>query len=181
MAIVYAHKGNNVRCLWNEITFNHNMNSPFFIGGDLNYILYQEEKMGGKPFRHTSVVAEIENFMSMNELHDTTFTGPRFTSKNNKEARSKIYARMDCCLFNSAIFEAHEDIEVRYPTRLALNHSQLLCKLQGGSRRIVSHWIRFEDIWDTYPMAWCLVWVKMNVDDIGNEAFKWYMRGIHKI
>lgn len=158
VAVVYANKDSYVRRnLWNDVSKMHEKGAPLLVCGDFHCILSQEEKKGGKPFRYTSAVREMEEFIGIMDLHDPGFVGPKYTWTNNKDTRSKIWARLDRCLVNAKLLESCQNLWVKHLTRIASDHCPMLCMLQEESRRRVSNWFQFEDICISYPVVWKLV------------------------
>ncbi|XP_020674184.1 uncharacterized protein LOC110093594 [Dendrobium catenatum] len=110
------------------------------------------------------------NFMNANGLVDPGFSGLAFTWTNNKDAGSRIYSRLDRFLINSSIMDEFQGLKVKHLSRLTFDHFPILCSVQAGVRRAYSSWIRFEDVWASYPRAWQLVMEKWKVHDSGSEA-----------
>ncbi|XP_020686379.1 uncharacterized protein LOC110102390 [Dendrobium catenatum] len=77
------------------------------------------------------------DFMVANDLVDPGFSGHAFTWTDNKMHGVGL--------------------KVKNLTRLALDHCPILCSIQEGGRKTYSHWIKFEDVWTTFPRAWQLV------------------------
>lgn len=140
------------------------------VGGDFNCILAQEDKKGGKAFHFSPATSDMADFMLANDLIDPGFTGPAYTWTNNKDARSRIFSRLDRFLVTSPILDAFQGLKVMHLTRLASDHCPILCCILGEVKRNYSHWIKFEDVWASYPMAWHLVSEKWKVEDLGSEV-----------
>ncbi|XP_020693255.1 uncharacterized protein LOC110107353 [Dendrobium catenatum] len=173
VAVVYANKDRYIRNqVWEDISKTHNMDAPLLVGGDFNCIMSQEDKKGGKAFHFSGAAGDMGNFMAANGLVDPGFLGPAYTWTNNKDARSRIFSRLDHFLISSSILDSFQGLKVRHLTRLASDHCPILCSFQSEVRRSYSHWIKFEDVWASLPKAWQLVWDKWKVDDEGNEACK---------
>ncbi|XP_020682981.2 uncharacterized protein LOC110099977 [Dendrobium catenatum] len=173
VAVVYANKDRYVRRhAWEDISKAHNLDAPLLVGGDFNCIMSQEEKKGGKAFHFSGAAGDMADFMAANDLVDPGFSGPAFTWTNNKDARSIIFSRLDHFFVSSPILDSFQGLKVRHLSRIASDHCPILCSFQSEVRQKNSHWIKFEDIWTSYPKAWQLVWDKWRVDDVGNEALK---------
>ncbi|XP_028547970.1 uncharacterized protein LOC114578710 [Dendrobium catenatum] len=106
-------------------------------------------------------------FMSTHDLHDLGFSGPTFTWSNNKSGSSKIWVRLDRVLMNSEGLRRAPLANVRHLVRISSDHCPLLVTLESASRSKGSKWLRFEDIWMTYPATWKLVWKNWNKLDYG--------------
>ncbi|XP_020699747.2 uncharacterized protein LOC110112014 [Dendrobium catenatum] len=173
VAVVYADKDTHIRAMaFNEISQHHVPDSPLIVGGDFNCILAQADKKGGRPFSFTAAAKGMSDFMAANELIDLGFSGPSFTWINNKDAGSRISSRLDMFLISSSILDAFQELRVSHLTRIASDHCPILCTVSLGRHRARSYWIKFEDIWASFPRAWQLVSEKWRVPDTGSEASK---------
>ncbi|PKU59204.1 hypothetical protein MA16_Dca028313 [Dendrobium catenatum] len=114
----------------------------------------------------------MTDFMLANDLIDPGFSGPAYTWTNNKDARIRIFSRLDHFLVNSSILDDFQGLKVMHLTRLASDHCPILCCIMGEVKRTYSNWIKFEDVWASYPMAWHLVREKWKVEDLGSESVK---------
>ncbi|XP_020693467.1 uncharacterized protein LOC110107530, partial [Dendrobium catenatum] len=154
IAVIYADKDLHVRrSLWASINSCRDAEIPLLAIGDFNCILSQDDKKGGRPFRTSAASLDMEEFIRTNDLVDPGFLGPKFTWSNNKDGLSKIWARLDRCFISTSLLEVHQEFEVRHLLRLASDHCPLLCSLSTPSRFQRSAWIRFEDMWLSYPAA----------------------------
>ncbi|KAI0510952.1 hypothetical protein KFK09_011565 [Dendrobium nobile] len=173
IALVYANNDRYVRRqLWEDISRHHTADVPLVVGGDFNCILAPGEKKGGRPFFYSQAVSEMGDFMAANDLIDPGFTGPAYTWSNNKDARSRIYCRLDRFLVSSALLDMFQGLKVFHLTRIASDHCPILCSVQEDGNRKHSQWIKFEDVWATFPKAWQIVSEKWKVNDTGSEATK---------
>ncbi|PKU61395.1 integrator complex subunit 11 [Dendrobium catenatum] len=114
----------------------------------------------------------MSDFMAANDLIDPGFSGPAFTWTNNKDAGSRISSRLDRFLISSSILDAFQELRVSHLTRIASDHCPILCTVSPGRHRARSYWIKFEDIWASFPRVWQLVSEKWRVPDTGSEASK---------
>ncbi|XP_028550676.1 uncharacterized protein LOC110092067, partial [Dendrobium catenatum] len=156
------------RALWNDIGSLINAEDPVLVGGDFNCCLAQEEKKGGRCFTYSAGAQEMANFMTDNDLHDLGFSGPKFTWSNNKSGSSKIWVRLDRVLMNSEGLRLAPMASVKHLIRLASDHCPLLVSLDSTAHDRGSKWLRFEDIWLTYPATWKLVWKNWTKADFGD-------------
>ncbi|XP_020693450.2 uncharacterized protein LOC110107516 [Dendrobium catenatum] len=112
------------------------------------------------------------DFMAANDLVDPGFSGPAYTWSNNKDAKSRIFCRLDRFLVSSALLDNYQGLKVLHLTRIASDHCPILCSMMEGCKRNYTHWIKFEDVWATFPRAWQIVSKKWKVQDMGSEAIK---------
>ncbi|XP_028549588.1 uncharacterized protein LOC110095722 [Dendrobium catenatum] len=152
--VVYASKDRCTRrTMWEDLSTRHHQNLPLLVGEDFNCILSQEDKKGGRPFLSTPATCDMAEFMVTNDLVDPGFVGPAYTWTNNKDVRSRIFSRLDRFLVSSDILDRFQDLRVEHLTRLASDHCPILCTVQEVSKRTYSPWIRFEDVWLSFPHA----------------------------
>lgn len=158
IAAVYANKDYVIRReVWQTIAAHCSMDSALIVGGDFNCIRSQLDKRGGKPFRWTDAVEELEDFMLSCDLHELEFSGPRFTWTNNKSGLSKIWVRLDRILINSLASSTIGDAKVAHLARIASDHCPIALPLGDLNPRPACDWLRFEDTWLSYPMTWRIV------------------------
>ncbi|KAI0522496.1 hypothetical protein KFK09_004875 [Dendrobium nobile] len=173
IAVVYADKDRYTRmAVWEDISKHHTRDVPLVVGGDFNCIMAKEEKKGGKAFHFNPAANDIASFMLANDLVDPGYIGLAFTWSNNKDIRSRIFSRLDRFLLSSSILDSFQGLKVKHLIRLASDHCPILCSFIGEVKRVYSHWIKFEDVWASYPMAWQLVKQKWQVNDVGTESVK---------
>ncbi|XP_020693381.1 uncharacterized protein LOC110107449 [Dendrobium catenatum] len=166
VALVYANKDHLIRRqLWEAITSSLPGDGPLIIGGDFNCCLSQEEKKGGKRFRFSVGAQEMLDFMNNADLDDLGFSGPKFTWSNNKDGNSRIWVRLDRFLMNSERLGLAPFATVRHLNRLVSDHCPMVFDLGGTGAAASFQWMRFEDVWMSYPASWRVVanaWSKLN-------------------
>ncbi|XP_020692235.1 uncharacterized protein LOC110106628 [Dendrobium catenatum] len=173
IAVVYADNDMYGICqLWEDISNHLSAALPHVVGSDFNCILEQGEKKGGKSFLYSQPASEMGDFMAANDLVDPGYSGPAFTWKNNKDARNRIYSRLDRFLVSSSILDNYQELRVVHLARVASDHCPILCSFMVGGRKTYSNCIKFEDVWTTFPRAWQIVSEKWKVPDSGTEAAK---------
>ncbi|PKU70997.1 Putative ribonuclease H protein [Dendrobium catenatum] len=169
--LIYANKEYHVRrTLWETIDRVQEPSIPTIVGGDFNCCLSQEEKMGGKRFCFSAGAQEMADALARNDLHDLGFSGPKFTWSNNKDAASRIWVRLDRILINSEGLNAAPLATVKHLPRLASDHCPLLLGLGMAAEVPFFKWIRFEDIWMSYPASWRIVHKAWSRNDFGTPA-----------
>ncbi|XP_020681768.1 uncharacterized protein LOC110099080 [Dendrobium catenatum] len=90
------------------------------------------------------------------DLHDLGFSGPNFTWSNN-EGTSRIWVRIDRILINCEGLNAAPFASVKQLNRLSSDHCPLILSLGSDGVRPSSKWLRFEDVWLSYPVSWKIV------------------------
>ncbi|XP_020699751.1 uncharacterized protein LOC110112018 [Dendrobium catenatum] len=171
VAVVYAKKDYHAcRSLWNVIGNFINGNLPVIVGGDFNCCLDQSEKKGGQKYKYTVGAQEMSAFLVDNDLHDLVILGPRYTWSNNKTGNSKIWVRLDRILMNSEGLRLAPLVTVKHLVRLASDHYPLLLFLAPTLQKPEGRWLRFEDIWMSYPVTWKIVWKNWTKQDYGLPA-----------
>ncbi|XP_020688349.2 uncharacterized protein LOC110103833 [Dendrobium catenatum] len=166
VAVVYACKDyHGRRTLWDTIGASINAEFSVIVEGDFNCCLDQCEKKGGKRFKYSICAQEMAGFLVDNDLHDLGYLGPKFTWSNNKIGNNKILVRLDRVLMNTEGLRLAPLGTVRHLLCIASDHSPLLLNLSPGNPRPRSKWIRFEDIWMTYPATWKLEWKNWRKED----------------
>ncbi|XP_020672790.1 uncharacterized protein LOC110092541 [Dendrobium catenatum] len=144
--------------VWEDISKHRTGDVPLVVGGDFNCIMAKEEKKCGKAFHFNPAANDMASFMMSNDLVDPSYIGPAFTWSNNKDIiRSRIFSRLDRFLLSSSILDSFQGLKVKHLTRLASDHCPILCSFLGEVKMVYSHWIKFEDVRASYPMAWQLV------------------------
>ncbi|PKU77540.1 Putative ribonuclease H protein [Dendrobium catenatum] len=169
--LIYANKDLHVRrTLWETIDSVMAPNVPTIVGGDFNCCLSQDEKKGGKRFTFSAGAQEMVDALARNDLHDLGFTGPKFTWSNNKDAASRIWVRLDRILINSEGLGAAPLAVVKHLPRLASDHCPLLLGLGTSAGALSFKWLRFEDVWMSYPASWKIVHQAWTRSDYGPPA-----------
>ncbi|KAI0499519.1 hypothetical protein KFK09_017723 [Dendrobium nobile] len=102
VATVYGSKEvHDRRELWGMIDKYASNEVPWVIGGDFNYIMNKEDKIGGRRFLFSQGPKEMKECLLINVLFDVGFIGPKFTWCNNKSGGARILERLDRCFINT--------------------------------------------------------------------------------
>ncbi|KAI0524520.1 hypothetical protein KFK09_003893 [Dendrobium nobile] len=112
----------------------------------------------------------MSTFLVDNDLHDLGFLGPRYTWSNNKTRNRKIWVRLNRILMNSEGLRLAPLATVKHLVRLASDHCPLLLCLAPTLQKPEGRWLRFEDIWMSYPVTWKIVWKNWSKEDYGLPA-----------
>ncbi|KAI0497164.1 hypothetical protein KFK09_020386 [Dendrobium nobile] len=171
VALVYGHKDYHVRRqLWETLGSVLSPDVPTIAGGDFNCCISQDEKKGGKRFRLSAGAQEMMTALSQLDLHDLGFSGPRYTWSNNKEGASRIWVHLDRILINSDGLKLAPFASVKHLNCLASDHCPLLLQLGLEQRHPSPKWLRFEDIWTSFPASWRVVSKAWERLDVGNPV-----------
>ncbi|XP_020673553.2 uncharacterized protein LOC110093107 [Dendrobium catenatum] len=178
IAMVYADNDRYVRRqLWEDISNHHNAEVPIVVGGGIliaSWLLGGRRGVGRRRAvgYYSQAACDMGDFMAANDLVDPGFSGPAYTWSNNKDARSRIFCRLDRFLVSSALLDKFQGLKVTHLTRIASDHCPILCSVMEDGKRNYTHWIKFEDVWATFLKAWQIVSEKWKVHDMGSEAIK---------
>ncbi|KAL0907753.1 hypothetical protein M5K25_022188 [Dendrobium thyrsiflorum] len=150
IASVYANKDVYTRRrLWDNLEGYSSNDLPMVVGGDFN-CLSKEDKKGGRRFRYSIGPKEMNNFISMNDLHEVSFIRSRFTWCNNKVGTERILERLDRCFVNSMALNSSHRLVVRHLARIASDHNPIVLNLLGfpsPCKRV----FKFENVWTLNP------------------------------
>ncbi|XP_071722187.1 uncharacterized protein [Rutidosis leptorrhynchoides] len=105
--IVYAHNEmEDRRSLWEFIAREGAAISiPWFVQGDFNVVLKEEEKKGGHGLDYMAAL-EFEDALISANLLEMRFQDPLFTWNNRQEEGDRIYCKLDRVLLNQACSES---------------------------------------------------------------------------
>lgn len=86
------------RGFWNNLALLKEKNElPWLCGGDLNEIMYHDEKLGGPP-RLEQLMKNLTDFMNHCGLRDIGFEGPKYTWSSIRAGGEVIWCRLDRCM-----------------------------------------------------------------------------------
>ncbi|XP_020692729.1 uncharacterized protein LOC110106964 [Dendrobium catenatum] len=137
------------RILWDNLEEFCSNSNPVIVGGDFNYILANEDKRGGRPFRFSQGAREMSSFLARCDLHEANIVGPIFTWCNNKNGNARILERFDRCYVNPIVLHFNR-ILVRHLTRVASDHCPIILNFLDANFAAYKI-IRFEKVWASYP------------------------------
>ncbi|KAI0515950.1 hypothetical protein KFK09_008621 [Dendrobium nobile] len=171
------------RHLWNYLEKVLVKNTPMVIGGDFNCLFSKEEKKGGRKFSLNMGSKEMKAFITCNDLHEVTSSGPKFTWCNNKIGAERILEKLDRCMVNSAAFNSSHRLLIKNLARLASDHCPIILNLL----KFIPHskTLKFEEVWTSIPAATNIVlssWKKNAKGDpaqILNQKMKRVLRDLH--
>ncbi|XP_071926682.1 uncharacterized protein [Coffea arabica] len=137
------------RSLWSMLLLDNPIDAPWFLVGDFNVIVSEEEKRGGLPFRLGEGLDFI-CFMASARVRDAGFSGLKFTWCNNRGGSAHIWKRLDRLLYNQHASSLDYNFTVQHLGRDPSDHAPLLLtalsRLDNKPKSF-----RFLNIWTTKP------------------------------
>ncbi|KAH0696200.1 hypothetical protein KY289_013682 [Solanum tuberosum] len=111
--------------LWEELdSIAEHVQCPWIIGGDLNVILDEEEKLGGLDFTINEAI-DFASFISRNALLEVQFSGSKCTWWNGRIEKACIFKKLDRILVNQEFLDVFLASEVHHLIRQGLDHTPL--------------------------------------------------------
>lgn len=139
--------------LWEYIDYVyatiHQNHAPWMIVGDFNVISSIMEKKGGGQ-TDLGAIHEFLDCIARNGLIDAGYQGENFTWCNNRRGHARIWERLDRALINVQCQAKYEALTVQHLTRVTLDHSPLLIKIDGDTPR-TSFGLSFQRMWTEHP------------------------------
>lgn len=124
------------------------------IGGDLNEILWNHEKLGGSS-RDSRLLEDFHECLEDCKLLDLGYHGNPFTWYRSWSNGTQIFERLDRFLGNEAFCELFKDIVVTHLDWTKSDHRLIVLELvkedqvQRTSRRVRG--FKFDEHWASYP------------------------------
>lgn len=117
---------------WNHMRTDMPLpNTPWLVLGDMNEVVSQSEKMGGRPVRSNQGRGLID-FMDDAGLVDIGYNGCPYTWTNAREGMELIQERLDRALANSPWMDNFPHTKVHHLPRTYSDHSPLLIALSNS-------------------------------------------------
>ncbi|KAK8945122.1 hypothetical protein KSP39_PZI007762 [Platanthera zijinensis] len=171
VAFVYANKYYHIRrSLWQLLAKKNGTPLPMLIGGDFNCLLRAEDKSSPSNFHYTIGAREMDEWITSSALHELQFSGPAFTWCNNRPGPDRLLSRLDRMFFNATALDRVNLATVQHLNRVASDHCPLLLRIAVDAPPPKSRWLRFEDVWLSYPTAWRVVTANWSKADHGAPA-----------
>lgn len=152
-SIVYASTiFNNRLTLWNSLkTIANSYKGSWFLGGDFNDILSQDEKWGGRVINHARV-SPFLSYINHCNLIDLGFKGPKYTWSNLRQRSSGLILEgLDRCFSNNLWLEKYPNTSVTHLPRIYSDHNPLLINFNNISRRSSQKNFKLETYWFSHP------------------------------
>ncbi|XP_075095116.1 uncharacterized protein LOC142173428 [Nicotiana tabacum] len=161
MTFVYAKCTSLERLeLWDNLYYmKSDMELPWLVGGDLNVVLHEYEKIGGLPIHPP----EYENFafcVNSCGLFDQGYKGSPFTWWNGRPNVKCIFKRLDRIFVNLPFQNMLPTIEVEHLIMIGSDHAPLLmtCGEQTTSFvkpfRFLNFWIKHATFKEVVKQNW---------------------------
>ncbi|XP_028552389.1 uncharacterized protein LOC114580118 [Dendrobium catenatum] len=142
--------------LWNMLGKYSNSDLPMAIGGDFNFLLSKEEKLGGRRFIYSQGSREMEECLLNNDLHEIGYIGPKFTWCNNKVGSSRMLERLDRCFVNTIALSSPIQLIERHLARIASDHCPILLQFKNFNTN-PRKMIKYENCWASYQASFGIV------------------------
>ncbi|XP_057247591.1 uncharacterized protein LOC130589950 [Beta vulgaris subsp. vulgaris] len=138
---------------------------PWLCGGDLNLMMWSNEKQGGSEFRYEDA-AILRNAMDVCQLDDMHYVGHPFTWTNNQGGEKNLQERLDRCCANQEWKDIFGGSFVTHLEKRRSDHLPILMTLRTSLTtprdRKKTRIFRFEEMWtkdgacdDIIKAAWC--------------------------
>lgn len=139
---------------------------PWLIGGDFNFILAQEEKIGGLPVYHQEI-EELYQCINICGLEDMGYEGSTFTWWNGRHNKATIFKRLDRFMCNQEMRNLFSQIKVKHLIKKGSDHSLLQLELENNQELIIKPF-RFLNFWVKHPNFREVVEENWNEDAMGS-------------
>lgn len=114
--------------------------------GDFNAVVSQQDKMGGRTVRNSSLSRSMSRFLWQTGVIDLGFSGNPFTWTNGREGSGLIMGRLDRGLGNGDWRQLFPRAIVRHLVRYASGHTPILLDTMGDFDQCPRPF-RFEAFW----------------------------------
>ena len=124
---------------------------PWVCGGDMNLLMWSNEKQGGGEFNYEEA-AMFREAVEYCELEDVSFTGYPFTWSNNRGGLNNLQERLDRFLVNPSWKEMYGSSFVSHLDKRRSDHVPIILTLRSrmtatGHARKYRKIFRFEEMW----------------------------------
>ncbi|CAL1411808.1 unnamed protein product [Linum trigynum] len=151
---------NRRRDFWDRISsLRSSFDDKWVVIGDMNVILFPEEKLGGGPPRNESVIP-FKNFVDDNALMDLGFKGYPFTWNNNREGQRRVEERLDRALCSASWRSKFRNALVFHELPIESDHWPLRLEMKGTKVRsnppfrFDSRWLNQEECNNIVNCKW---------------------------
>lgn len=150
--------------LWPILLGDRVSGLPWFVVGDFNMVMAEEENRGGLPFRNGEG-GDLMTFMSIAGLLNAGYVGSKFTWCINHQGRACIWKRLDRLLFDQLALDLGINFVVQYLSRAPSDHVPLLIsvstRLDNAPKpfRFLKCWTTHEGFLEVVRQNWCIDFV----------------------
>ncbi|XP_016546526.2 uncharacterized protein LOC107846732 [Capsicum annuum] len=109
----------------------HNINVPWLIAGDFNFVLDASEKKGGNPHKMSDSMPFI-NCITDNSLIDPGYIGSTFTWCNGRGSRQRMWERLDRAFINYEWSQKFTNTTITHLIKTGSDHSPLLITVDNN-------------------------------------------------
>ncbi|CAL1382460.1 unnamed protein product [Linum trigynum] len=148
------------RAFWDQISsLRDSIEDKWLVVGDLNVVLFTDEKKGGGPPRNESVIP-FKAFVEDNALMDLGFKGYPNTWSNNQEGLRRREVRLDRALCSMTWFGLFSNATIYHELPIESDHSPLRVDLEGSMLkskppfRFDIRWLQHEEFHDIVNHNW---------------------------
>lgn len=127
-------------------------NTPWVLIGDMNNIIRQEDKRGGRQYL-TWLIKGFERCVEECNLHDLELEGYPYTWERGYGTESWIEIRLDRALVSSSFMTQFVDAKLTNMKISTSDHSPILLEPFKRSRSVKVKRFRFENVWLRDPMC----------------------------
>jgi hypothetical protein len=141
---------------------------PWLCIGDLNSVLDQQEKQGGRPVASSSS-CPFKQFIDHFGLIDLSFAGNPFTWCNNRQGNASIKERLDRGLASLSWFHLHPEHSMIHLPASASDHHPILLNTATQSP-LLPRPFRFEEFWTRDPSCGFVISAAWNKPVLGSPS-----------
>jgi hypothetical protein len=153
---------------WDSITtISDNFVSPWMCIGDLNFVLNQSEKQGGRLVASSSS-CPFKKFIDHSGLVDLGFAGNPFTWCNQRQGHANIKERLDRGLASLSWIHLHTEYSILHLPATNSDHHPIL--LNTNQSAILTRPFRFEPFWTSDPSYEAVIQAAWNQLALGPPA-----------
>ncbi|XP_074266929.1 uncharacterized protein LOC141590221 [Silene latifolia] len=148
--IVYAFNGISEReSLWSDLKriarYSH---GPWAVGGDFNYVLSANERLGGKV--STSESEPFQDCLDSCSLMDNQALGAYYTWNNKQPPETRVYSRLDSFVVNQDWMQAFPNMVANFLPEGHFDHTPCLVSMNNKSTT-KSRPFKYFNMWSLAP------------------------------
>ncbi|XP_042962710.1 uncharacterized protein LOC122296986 [Carya illinoinensis] len=156
------------RRLWGSLMGANIHHLPWMVMGDFNIIRNDSKRRGGRP-RLALAMEEFNSWVGSCGLLDMPSCGNSLSWCNGHSGRSRHWARLDRCLFNTAALDAFPGANMEYLARTSSDHAPMAVSLENQLIRYGFPSFKFQQMWVSHAQFFDCVSHSWNGDDVGGS------------